>query len=387
MRLGIDACCWSNQRGFGRFTRELVTHLVACCSEENRHQVVLVVDRATADSGQFPAGARLEIVATRRQPTRAAAAASSRSPADLWRMRRGVARCRPDIFFFPAVYTFYPIARRIPTVVTFHDAIAESHPRLIFSGWRSRWLWALKTRLALRQAERVLTVSQDARRQIMGAFGVPASRIAVTHEGPGEGLRPIDDTATIRRVLKRHGLPAEIPWILYVGGISPHKNLAGLLRALRRISDQTGTPPRLAIVGDYRSDAFLGCYQELSALVDDLGLRHCVTFTGFVPDRELVALYNAATLLVLPSFSEGFGLPVVEAMACGLPVAVSRAGSLPELVGDAGLFFDPADVDDIAATISRLLDGAPLRQRLRQRGLERARGYSWESSARRVLKI
>ena len=185
MRIGIDACSWSNRRGFGRFTRELVSRLAARCAAEGQHEVLLVLDRATADMENFPDTARLEVVHTREQPTRAAAADSARSPLDLWRMGRAASRLRPDVFFFPAVYTFFPIARRIPTVVTFHDAIAEKHGELIFPNRRAKLFWSLKTRLALRQAARVLTVSRPARQQIVEAFGYPAALVAVTPEGPG----------------------------------------------------------------------------------------------------------------------------------------------------------------------------------------------------------
>ena len=156
MRIAIDACCWSNLRGFGRFTRELVSHMVA---EHPGHEYTLVVDRATAEASRLPAGTRVEIVDTREAPTRAASAAGARSPADLWRMARAAARVPADLFFFPAVYSYFPMLRRIPTVVTFHDAIAESHPRLIFPGARARLFWTAKTWLALRQASRILTVS------------------------------------------------------------------------------------------------------------------------------------------------------------------------------------------------------------------------------------
>ena len=216
MRIGIDACCWSNRRGFGRFTRELVARMVA---DFPRHEYTLVVDDRTAAGSAFPPRARVEVVRTRKQPTEAASAEGARSPWDLWRLSRATSRLPVDVFFFPAVYSFYPLLRRIPLVVAFHDAIAETHPNLIFPGWRARTLWGVKTWLARKQAERLMTVSASAKARLAATFGYPESRIHVVTEGPSDAFRPMEDREAIGRVLARYHLPAERPLILYVGGI------------------------------------------------------------------------------------------------------------------------------------------------------------------------
>lgn len=382
MRIAIDACCWSNRRGFGRFTRELVTHMVR---EQAQHDYTLVVDAQTASEGGLPEGARLEVVRTREQPTRAASAAGARSLRDLWRLARAASRVPADVFFFPAVYSFYPLVRRVRTVVTFHDAIAESHTRLVFPALRSRLFWGLKCRLALRQADRVLTVSESARARVAAAFGRPESAIAVVPEGPSGIFRPLPASKALGSVLERYRLPHALPLVLYVGGISPHKNLAGLLEAFARVVRET--PSHLALVGDTSGDSFFGCHLKLLEERRRLGLEATVTFTGFVPDEDLVALYNAAAAFVLPSFEEGFGLPAVEALACGAPVAASRRGSLPEVLGEAALFFDPGNVGDIAAALTRLLRDEALRLELRAAGLARAARYSWSASAQKAVQI
>jgi len=380
VRIGIDACCWSNRRGFGRFTRELVAHIVA---EHPRHEYTLVVDRATAEQSRLPPGARVEVVATREQPTRAASAAGARSPLDLLRMARAAARVPADLFFFPAVYSYYPMLRRVPTVVTFHDAIAETHPGLVFPGARARLFWSAKSWLANRQASRLLTVSRDARTRIAAAFRRPESSIAVVGEGPGAAFRPLDDPAAARAVVERYRLPAAEPIVLYVGGISPHKNLDGLLHAFAL----QGERAHLAIVGDHAADSFLGCYPALVELRARLGLESRVTFTGFVPDEDLAVLYNAATVLALPSFDEGFGLPAVEAMACGLPVAASHRGSLAEVVGPAGVFFDPRDHAEMAAALRRVLGDPRLRAELSAEGPRRASLFTWSAAARDAVRL
>ena len=146
-------------------------------------------------------------------------------------------------------------------------------------------------------------------------------------------------------------------------------------------------PWHAVLVGDYENDSFLQCYDELVQLRQELNLTDRVTFVGFVSVDDLAALYNAATVLVSPAFMEGFGLPAVEAMACGLPVAASNRGSLPEIVGTAGLLFNPDDHKDIAATIIRLLDDAALRTQLRDEGLRRAQQFSWRSAAEQTVQI
>ncbi len=380
MRIGIDACTWTNRRGYGRFTRALVAAMVR---EYPQHQFVLVVDQRTAAEGEFPETALLEVVSTSEQPTRAASADGSRSVLDLWRMGSAVARARFDAFFFPTRYSYFPFSGTVPTVIAFHDATAEQHPELIFPNLRSRFLWRVKSRLALRRADRLVTVSEDARRQISAVFGYPADEITVISEGPDSIFRPVDDTARAASVRTRLGLPADVPLLLYVGGISPHKNLGGLFRSLAEVAG----PWHLIVVGDYESDSFWGCYKELVELGQRLELAERVTFTGFTSDEDLLMLYNMATLLVLPSLSEGFGLPVVEAMACGLPVAASERNSIPEILGDAGLLFDPTSSGDIGAAITRLLDEADLRERCRAAGLARAELFSWERGARQVVAL
>lgn len=381
MRIGVDACCWSSRRGFGRFTRELVTHMVA---GHPQHEFTLVVDGATASQWRLPPQARLRAVATREQPTRAASAASARNPADVWRLSREASRHALDVFFFPAVYSYYPLLRRVPTVVAFHDAIAERHPDMVFPTLRSRLLWNLKTRLARRQADLVLTVSESAKVQIMAAFSIPESAIRVIPEAAAAVFQPLADSQVIRRVCERYRLPADRPLVLYVGGLSPHKNLLGLLAAVARLE---GPAWHLALVGDLGADGFHGCYPQLQEACRALGLDGRVTFTGYVPDEDLVALYAAATVFVLPSFTEGFGLPALEAMACGVPVASSQDASLREVLGPAAIFFDPHDIDEMARALRRLLDDPGLRARLRSEGIERARAYSWTDAARGAVRV
>jgi glycosyltransferase involved in cell wall biosynthesis len=384
VRIGIEAATWANKRGFGRFLRQLTTHLAR---RHPQHEISLVIDHHAAAEGAFPDGVRLVVVRTSEQTTRAASADSARRPADMWRISRAISTQSFDVFFFPTRYTFVPLFCRTPTVVAFHDATPERHPDLIFPRLLPRTLWRIKTRLALWRADQLVTVSEDARRQIAEAFGRPLDSIRVVTEGPDPVFRPLDLAGREADLRARWKLPAAAPLLLYVGGISPHKNLDGLLRALHRLRTRGLADWHLVLVGDLTGDSFLGCHAELTRLAMELGLADRVTFTGYVPDEDLVGLYNVATLFVLPSMGEGFGLPAVEAMACGLPVAVSRGSSLPEVVGDAGVVFDPTSQDDMAYAVGSLLADGPRRRALREKGLERAKVFSWDVAADRTMAI
>jgi glycosyltransferase involved in cell wall biosynthesis len=381
MRIGIDACTWGNRRGYGRFTRTLVTTMLV---DHPQHKYTLVVDQHTAATrDHFPNGADIEIVQTREQPIKAASAYGSRSIADLWRLSGTASRSQFDVFLFPTSYSFYPMFGNTPVVVVFHDAIAEQRPDLIFPNLRSRLFWNLKTWLAMRQATRLVAVSQNARAQIATTFRRPLTAIDVVNEGPAPCFQPLDATGSSSAVLKRYNLPEKTPLILYVGGISPHKNLETLVRAARQVKG----PWHLVLVGDYSGDSFFSSYSKVVELVRKLDIVDRVTFTGYVSDVDLAVLYNLATMLVLPSFNEGFGLPVIEAMACGLPVAASNRGSLPEVVNDAGLLFDPFSETEMTTTIERLLGDESLRRELRRKALERAKLFSWKDGAGKMISI
>ncbi len=383
LRVGIEACTWSNRRGYGRFTRGLVGALV---EEFPEHRFVLVVDRETAGQCSFPAGAELIVVDTAVQPTQAASAAGSRGVADIWRMSRALAGGRFDVVLFPTRYTFVPLPGRTPAVLTMHDATDATQPQLLFPNWRAHLFWRIKSALAIRRATRIMTVSHDARRQIAREFGLPEASLGVVSEGPDPVFRPLHDAPALAAIRARFGLPAAGDIILYVGGISPHKNLQALLRAAARLRG-AADGWHLVLVGDYQADSFLGCHQELCALARELGIAERLSFTGFVADGDLALLYNTAAMLVLPSKGEGFGLPVVEAMACGVAVAASDRNSLPEVLGGTGLLFDPDRDDEIADALLRLLRDRELRADLGRRGLERAQQYSWRAGARTMMRV
>ena len=193
------------------------------------------------------------------------------------------------------------------------------------------------------------------------------------------GLRPLVQEA--ERVLGRFAIPLGGRFFLYVGGLSPHKNLLRLVEAFAMAA-----PPdvKLVLVGDL-SDVFHTHVPQIRAAIARHALQERVILAGFVPDEDLAYLYTSAYALILPSLLEGFGLPAVEAMACGTPVVSSRAGSLPEVVGDAGAYFEATDVASIAGAIRMILGSPSHRDHLARLALERSALFTWEESARRLV--
>jgi glycosyltransferase involved in cell wall biosynthesis len=392
MRIGIDLACWANQRGYGRYTRNLLRALLAAA--DDAHRYVGFADPATVQSGTLPGGLDVVQVAVSEAPTQAAAASGRRRPVDLWRMARAVQRARLDVIFFPSTYTYFPVLGGAQAVIVVHDAIAERLPGLIFPSRAGRLAWTLKTRLACWQARRVVTVSDSAARAIQQHLPVPPERLRIIHEAadPIFGPPAEDDSVAEQRrtLLGRFGIPTRARIVLYVGGFGPHKNVGTLIEAFAGLPAATAEGPlHLVLVGQTDGEVF---HSEIGALREQAGHRQLedrVTFTGFVPDSELVHWYHAANCLALPSRDEGFGLPAVEAMACGTPVVTSRAGALPELVGeDAGLLIDADRPDELAGALWRLVAGdGSLARSLRQAGLRRTATLSWERAAIALRRV
>lgn len=380
MRIGFDGSCLANRRGFGRFARQT---LAALGRTESRHEYVVFVDRPSHDLVSLPPGFERVVVDVSEAPSRAASSTGRRSLADMLAMGRAVARARLDLIYFPATYSFFPVwgVRRV--VVTMHDTLALAHPALVFPNWKGRLAWMLKEHVAARAAHRIMTVSETARRDLLAWFRLPGHRVHVMTEGPEEmfGPRPVGPSSDA--ALQRAGVTPGEPFLLYVGGLSPHKNLPRLIDAFAG-SGLAGKGYRLVLVGDL-GDVFHTHIPVLREHISTNQLDDRVVFTGYVPDEDLVYLYNRAVALVQPSLMEGFGLPPVEAMACGTAVVASHAGSLPEVVGDAGLFFDPLDVQAMSEALCTVVEDSELRAAMQARSLQRSQRYTWEAAAQTLL--
>jgi len=268
---------------------------------------------------------------------------------------------------------------RQPLVVTIHDLIYRLFPEELPS--RShRLFYATMLRLAARRADRIVAVSAHTQQDVIRLLGVPPAKISVIPNGVGEQFRPVQDPDARRRVCARYGL--ERPFLLYVGLQKPHKNVAGLVRMFAQVQARTGRRYQLALVG--RADPR---YTHLRAEMSRQGVEREVVLTGYVPEEDLPTLYSAAAAFAFPSFYEGFGLPPLEAMACGTPVVASNVASLPEVLGDAAWLLDPRAEEAFAEALVRVLEDREVREELRTRGLAQAAQFTWRASAQRTVAI
>jgi glycosyltransferase involved in cell wall biosynthesis len=383
VNIGIDATCWQNQRGFGRFTRELLSALF---SIDSSHRFTLFFDQLPADAMDWT---HVECVPVqpKRLLTEAAVMGDRRGFVDLYKFYREVTRHSLDIMFFPAIYSWFPVPPGLPVMVTLHDAIPEHFPKMVFPDLKSRLFWKMKVKLALWQSDRVMTVSEAARNEIIRYIGVDSSLIDVASEAPGNVFRKKDDVEMARRFRLQAGIPGDARLIVCVGGMAPHKNLHRFLEGFSRAREQQELGQvHLLLIGDYQGAGFHSNTSSLQCRVEeDQNLKSHVHFPGFATDEQLVAIYNDAMAVAMPSLSEGFGLPAIEAMACGTPVLSSISGSLPEVVGDAGVYFDPYDVDEIARAITEMSLDESLRHQKAEIALSRAGAYTWDHAARLTL--
>lgn len=282
-------------------------------------------------------------------------------------------RDRPAVLFCPL--NVVPLLTPCPRVVTIHDLSFLRFPDR-FRAAKRHYLTAL-ARISVERATHVLTVSEFTRQEVISLLGVPPEKVTATPNGRDENLAPLS-TERVEQFRVAKQLPER--FILSLNTLEPRKNLTTLLRAYARIKDVVAMP--LVVVGGKG-----WMYGPIFELVDDLGLRDRVRFTGFVPREELALWYNAATVFVYPSLYEGFGLPPLEALQCGTPVITSNAASMPEVVGDAAVTFDPLDIEGLSTVLLRVIGDDALRQELRQRGPKQAARFSWKRTAAQTLEV
>ena len=373
MRIGVDATSWVNRRGFGRFARNAVRALV---ERDRESTYVMFIDSATAEQADLPSRSETRRVDLRQAPSVAASATSSRRVRDVLRMMRAVRRDRPDVFLFPSLYTYFPVIGT-PTVVGIHDAITFEIPDLIVPGARARIFSRVKERLALAQATRLFTVSEAARRAITSALNISKDRLAIVPEAPDPVFRPAP-AAAVAAARTTVGLRADERYLLYAGGISPHKNLETLIAACAQLAEPR---PRLIAVGDLEREVFLSAAAAVRIQIAALGLESDVVLPGFVADETLAALYTGATAVVLPSLAEGFGLPAVEAAACGAPLVLSDIEAHRETLGAGAVFFPARSPERLAAELRRLLHDEPARREVARRCHEAVAPLSWDAAA------
>jgi glycosyltransferase involved in cell wall biosynthesis len=267
-----------------------------------------------------------------------------------------------------------------PVVVTVHDLIFLLYPRNFHPA--KRLYLTVATGHSVRRAARVIAVSEATRKDLIRLLGVKPERVVTVYNGVGEQFRPLDEDV-LGEFAARQGIKGRV--VLYVGTLEPRKNLIMLIRAFRRLTDNPALEDvTLLIVG---SKGWY--YDEIFAAADQSGLVESgrVRFLGRVPEEHLPLWYNISSAFVYPSKYEGFGLPALEAMACGTPVIASNTSSLPEVLGEAGILLDPDDVGAWAQAMERVLVDEPLARQMRHKGLRQAGKFSWQRTAQHTAAV
>jgi glycosyltransferase involved in cell wall biosynthesis len=261
-------------------------------------------------------------------------------------------------------------------IVTVHDIV----PFISLDRCRigRQLVYKLFFQRTLKTADKIIAVSNSTKNDLINYFNIPEEKIRVILLAADEKFKPLSNKE-IKEAKQKYNL--NFPFILYVGTLEPRKNIPSLIKAFYKLKKKT-LQYKLVITGKKGWK-----YKEIFETIDKLNLQNDVVFTGYVSDDDLPALYNAADLFVYPSIYEGFGLPPLEAMACGTPVITSNTSSLPEVVGDAGIMIDPPDVDGLADAMHEVLTNEGLRANMIKKGLGRAKMFSWEKCARETLEV
>ncbi len=375
MRIGIDGrFIHDHFPGIGRYTYNLIQGLASVVRDDT---VVVAYNPGLPNS-------RYDLAALGNLPNIELASTESRpfSLAEQWQMPRLARRLGVDVWHAP--YYIGPYLLPCPLVVTVHDAISSRYPQYLPS-WTARFSYETTMRLAMMAARQVIAVSRASFNDLVHFFAVPAARLTVVYEAadPRYEPQPAQLLADLRR---RLDLPQR--YVLYLGMNKPHKNVVrlieawGLVQSKRRGLEDGASFPQLVLAG--RSDPRYGQARETA---ERLNLGESIRFLGDVAEADLPALYSGAMLFVFPSLYEGFGLPVLEAMACGVPVVCSTTPALLETAGDAALMVNPLDVQALAQVMLRVLTSTELRHDLSQRGRQQAARFVWERAAAETLQV
>jgi glycosyltransferase involved in cell wall biosynthesis len=272
-----------------------------------------------------------------------------------------------------------PVACPVPVIVSVHDISFLEHPE--YFPWTRALQLRITVKRTVRRAVRVLTPSEFSRTAILRAYGLEPSRVTVVPIAVSPMFRPIPRETAAAAVLQRFGI--EHPYVLTVGDLQPRKNQVGLIRAFEELIASTPQlPHRLVIVG---KDSWFA--KHVRAAVASSSVRERIIFTGWASDEDLIQLYGASDILAFPSLYEGFGLPILEAMACGRAVACSNTTAMPEVADACALLFNPLDTDEMMRAMRDLLLDGELRARMERRGQQRASLYTWERTARQTLDV
>jgi len=375
VRIAADISCTRGARaGIGWYTALLLEHLAAV-DATNRYILYTFYSRSRTFALDW------EIVPSQRN----VAFRESRLPFRIARflLDRMNVPAQALVGPFDLFHSFdhaAPCIKMAKLVATVHDLAFLLYPERNFTNPDFAGGAAHRFTGMLHRADALIAVSHNTKRDLLHVLGIPDEKVHVIHEAADRIFRPLSDEAFLEEGRRRYGLTR--PFILYVGTLEPRKNLGVLLRAFALLRSEAKIEQDLVLVGRKG-----WCWEDVLRLVDDLSLNGQVTLTGHVPREDLPLLYNLADLFVYPSLYEGFGLPPLEAMACGLPVVASNTSCFPEILGGAALLVDPQDVNGLARSMYSLLRDPAARRTYSQKGLERAGSFSWVRAARETLEV
>jgi glycosyltransferase involved in cell wall biosynthesis len=380
MRIAVDYTAAVRQGGgIGRYTREIVSAILAVDTPpDDRHRSVVMAAVAGLGARWEREAARLRALDAGGRLTLRPLPLTDDWLARIWQRLRVPIPAEwitgpVDLFYSPD-FVLPPLRKRTPALLTVHDLSFLRHPETFPQALRDYLERAVPR--SVERADHILADSHATRRDLIALLDVPPDKVTTLHLGVSPRFSPEADAGERVSLNERYPLGPK-PYVLAVGTVQPRKNIRRLIAALDVLAPTHDVTLALAGQPAWLADPIL----EAAEARDD------VRVLGFVDDADLPALYRQAAVFAFPSLYEGFGLPPLEAMACGTPVVASNASSIPEGVGDAGLLVDPLDVPALAAALDRALTDEALRDALRERGLSRAAEFTWERSARQWLAL
>jgi len=369
MKIGIDArWIFPKISGIGVYTQRLIKNLAEIDSKNE--YFIFSNNPALIEKLKLNSKPNFSLVAV---------PYSGSSPLNQFLLPRKLKKLKLDVFHSP--HFFVPLFIKPRLVVTLHDLIPLLFPHFTPKAKKVKLLWLYKFILksATFKAKRVITISKHSRKDLMEFLKVKEEKIRIIYNGVSPIYYPMPRDKVKERLADIVSTDARV--LLFVGRFDPYKNIIGLIRSFK---DLKGTFSDLKLVVAGEKDPR---YPEAEHLVEELKLENEVIFTGYLDEEDLVYWYNRAEVFILPTFYEGFGLPVVEAFASGCPVITSKVASLPEVAGEAALLINPHNQTELTEAIRRILADSQLRERLRERGLVRAKLFSWGKTAQDVLKV
>lgn len=366
--IGIDARLFGTAQaaGIGTYAEELVGNLIKI-DEENRYTVF--IPREISDFFPFYA----------KNLKKRVVAYPHYSYSEQLLYPGVLAAAQLDLIHYtnfnsPVFYT------RSKSVVTIHDLTLWFYPGRRAENWLRRWAYRHVIRKSCENATRVIAVSQHTKKDIVKYLKIDPNKVDVVYEGVPSRYRPIKDSKKIEAIKTKYNISR--PFFLYVGQWRPHKNLVRMLRAFALLRHRYNVDYQLVLVGKADADA-----PEVKTTIKKLGIQEAVIITGYVADGDLPYFYSEAEAFIFPSLYEGFGIPPLEAMASGTPVLSSSASVMPEVLGDAALFFDPTNIEDMAQAMHKLVTTYRTKRELREKGFRQVKKYSYTKMAQQTLAV